>query len=82
MTQVSQSPEDSARLRFTGGLTVGVVPMHMVMRGRSDGWCELLGHHSTVNMGQALFVASRNPDSHNAGTFHATAQAGHRSSGG
>ena len=81
MSQVSQSPEDSARLRFTGGLTVGVVPMHMVMRGRFEGWCEPLVHHSSVNTDQAQYVATRNPDSHNAGTFHATAQAGHRSSG-
>lgn len=35
--------------RFTGGLTVGVVPMHIVMRGRFEGWGAPLVHHSSAN---------------------------------
>ena len=35
--------------RFTGGLTVGVVPMHVVTRFRFEGWDEPLVSHDAAN---------------------------------
>lgn len=35
--------------RFGGGLTVGIVPMHIVARGRFLGWGDPLVHHSSRN---------------------------------
>ena len=35
--------------RFAGGLAVGVVPMHIAMRGRFKGWGEPLVRHSSID---------------------------------
>ena len=35
--------------RFTGGLTAGVIPMHLVMRGDFQGWGEPLVSHTSAN---------------------------------
>jgi len=37
------------RGRFAGGLAVGIVPMHLVMRGRFEGWGAPLVFHDSAN---------------------------------